>query len=91
MEKYGFQCGNFRFHKTKPHLILPPPNLVRIIGILMVYFAEVLTYRRVVLGWQILQEDPTYQPYPGLRRLMNRSCHGYRNECRAEGWVGVRD
>ena len=76
MEKYGFQCGNFHVHKTKPHLILLPPNLVKMIGTLSTYFAEVLTYRDVVLAGQILEEDPTSRPFPRLRRLINRSCYG---------------
>ena len=63
MEKYGFLRENFRVHKTKPHLILPPPSLVRISYILETYFAEVCTYYCVVLGWQILEDGPTYRPF----------------------------
>ncbi len=48
-------------HRTKSHLILSPPELVGIIGILLTYIAEALTYHRVVPGSQILEEDPTYQ------------------------------
>lgn len=58
MEKYGFQCGNFHVHKTKPHLILLPPNLVKMIGTLSTYFAEVLTYRRVVLAGKSWRKIP---------------------------------
>ena len=60
-------------HKSKSQLTLPPPNLVRIIYILVTHIAEVLTYQRVVLGWQILEEDLPY------RLILD--CGSWRTDC----------